>query len=207
MKRLKDNERGMVIVEATFVFPIMFFILFFLIYMGNAYYQKSKIDSCVTKYALEGAAYCADPLVKIGNGASSIPKKNSDIKPYRFWGSMGDATDQVKNNLKKEIGGVGFFAGMEPHLKKCEAKYNNHLLYSTFSVEVEYVIEFPIKFIGSDEVQLLRLNSQDEVPVTDVAEFIRNTDMAIDYLEQNESIQKAMAKAKEFLSKVGGVNE
>ena len=36
MKKWREND-GMLIVEATFVFPIMFFVLFFLLYAGNMY--------------------------------------------------------------------------------------------------------------------------------------------------------------------------
>ena len=41
------SENGTVIIEATFVFPIMFIILFFLIYMGNAFYMKAQVESVV----------------------------------------------------------------------------------------------------------------------------------------------------------------
>ena len=37
-QKLNNSENGEVIVEATIIFPIMFIVLFFLIYMGNAFY-------------------------------------------------------------------------------------------------------------------------------------------------------------------------
>lgn len=203
MGKLLKNDRGMVIVEATFVFPIMFFILFFLIYMGNGYYQKAKIDNYVTLYALQGAADCADPLLDDIRSAGSVPTNNSDIQPYRYFiGGMNSVENTIKTELKKKITGSGFFAGMDAKIKTCEVQYTNQILYSTFSVEVSYVVEFPIKFLGDDKIQLLKLNSRAEVPVTDVSDFIRNTDMAIDYLESSEVVQDGLTNIKNAISKV-----
>ena len=37
MKNFKESERGMVIVEATIVFPVMFLVIFLMLFTGNAY--------------------------------------------------------------------------------------------------------------------------------------------------------------------------
>ena len=63
MKKVKKDE-GMLVVEATIVFPVMFLVIFLMIFMGNAYFQKSRIDSIVTQMAYYGSAQCADPLLR-----------------------------------------------------------------------------------------------------------------------------------------------
>lgn len=55
MSILRDETGAVAIVEATFVFPIMFFVLFFIMMMGNIYYQQARIDDIVSRYAIIGA--------------------------------------------------------------------------------------------------------------------------------------------------------
>ena len=197
------SDKGTAIIDATFVFPVMFFILFFLIFMGNAFYQRAKIDSLVSEYAIIGSAYCSDPLIEGINGSKNVPTSNKDIQPYRYvLNGMGSVESKIENKLKNEISGDGFFAGMAPKLKKCNAKYNNSVIYSTFSVEVDYVIEFPIKFLGDNNIQLLKISARDESPVVDTSEFIRNTDMAIDYLQHSEFANSGIQKIKDAIAKV-----
>ena len=50
--------------EATIVFPVCLIIIMMLLYLGNVYYQKSRIESIVVEAVLDGAAYSADPLLK-----------------------------------------------------------------------------------------------------------------------------------------------
>jgi len=63
IKRMKTEE-GVVIVEATIIFPIVFLIVFLMIFLGNAYFQKSRVEEIVTKMTYYGSAQCADPLLK-----------------------------------------------------------------------------------------------------------------------------------------------
>jgi hypothetical protein len=67
-KRLREN-RGYLIMESAFVYPIMFFILMFLIYMGNMFYLKAKVDAIVTQEAqtyAEKVSPVASPLRRVG---------------------------------------------------------------------------------------------------------------------------------------------
>lgn len=193
----KKEKGAVLVVEAVFVFPIMFFILIFLLYLGNGYYQKAKVDSYTTQYALAMAAQCADPLVSKING--SVPKTNNDIQPYRY---VFGANANLSSQLKKSLSGDGFFLGMRPSVKKCNMKFNNHVIYQTVTADVEYAITLPIRFFWSNNPEILKLTARAEVPVTDVGEFIRNTDMAIDYIERSETAQKGISMIKDAMSKV-----
>ena len=55
-------EKGAVtIIEATFVFPITFFIVFFMIMAGEGYYQHARVENLVTYTAITGASRCEHP--------------------------------------------------------------------------------------------------------------------------------------------------
>jgi len=186
--RFHKNERGAIFIEAAVVFPIMFIIIFLMLYLGNVYWQQSKIEGLVADYALRGAAYCADPLlIKAEKG--SIPDVNShQVHPYRMFDSngVGSTVDDVAGGLEDAIAdiGNGLFKGMKPKKVDVDAKYHNGVIYSTFSVDVEYSIELPIRMIGQKENYSLDMSAHVEQPVSDVPEMIRTVDMVEDYLEQ-----------------------
>ena len=60
------------------MFPIMFFVLLFLIYMGNMFYMRSQVDAIVAKAAVKAAAYQADPQLKTIMEQGSVPGQMYD---------------------------------------------------------------------------------------------------------------------------------
>lgn len=210
------NEYGAVqIVEATFIFPIMFIILFFLIYMGNAFFIKSQVEGMVETRAIQGAGYCADPMLQtIKDNNGTVPSlKNIKTEPYRYiFGGMDSIENKIASEVQNDIEGnaVSFFKNMKPSLKMPKsdiAKFNNYVVYSTFSVEVKYELKFPIKLLGADSPTVMTINSRAEVPVNDTAEFIRNTDMVVDLLYRTKigrSISDIFGKINDFISSFAG---
>ncbi|MGN0480841.1 MAG: TadE/TadG family type IV pilus assembly protein [Lachnospiraceae bacterium] len=206
-KRMKNENGVVVIVEAAFVFPIMFVILFVLIYMGNIYYIRSSIDAIAQQYAIKGASYCVDPnLASIQAG--KVPNvENIKTEPYRYFiGGMSDEERTIENEVIEAVknSGVSIFKSMNPQITNTNiAKFNNFIVYSTFSVQIDYTFRFPIKLPGADDWEILKYRSRAEVPVDDSAEFIRNVDMVIDMFHNTKigiSISSAFNKINEFLT-------
>ncbi len=135
--------------------------------------------------AIQGAGYCADPMLQtIKDNNGTVPSlKNIKTEPYRYiFGGMDSIENKIASEVQNDIEGnaVSFFKNMKPSLKMPKsdiAKFNNYVVYSTFSVEVKYELKFPIKLLGADSPTVMTINSRAEVPVNDTAEFIRNTDM------------------------------
>lgn len=102
-----NSENGTVIIEATFVFPIMFIILFFLIYMGNAFYMKAQVESVVEQKAIQGAAYCADPILETMKETGKFPSLSAlETKPYRYiFGGMNDVESKISNEVEEALTG------------------------------------------------------------------------------------------------------
>ena len=213
MKKIKD-EKGMLIVEATMVFPVMFLVVFLLFFMGNAYFQKSRIDTIVTQMAYFGSAQCADPLLREIESKGKVPSlKNADyeIEPYRYIlgeigknSGMSKIEGNVESQIQTKIRGLktGLFSHMKPSASKLDAEFNNAFVYSTFNVEVNYKIPFPIKMIGMKNYLSLNMSSKCEVPVSDTPEFIRNVNMVEDWVESTEAGQSAIEKTKQIMEKV-----
>lgn len=209
-QKLNKGENGEVIVEATIVFPIMFIVLFFLIYMGNAFYLKAKVESLVKQEAIIGANYCADPMLETIKKTGSVPSLDTlETEPYRYiFGGMDSIELKISQNIQNELGvnTIGFFKNMKPQINASGdkiAKFNNYIVYSTFSVDVDYKIKFPIRLLGESKATILHITARAEVPVNDTAEFIRNTDMVVDYAEQTkvgDFIKSAFGKVNAFIS-------
>lgn len=187
MKKLK-REDGMVIVEATIVFPVMFLVIFFMTFVGNAYVQKCRIDNIVNECAIAGAAYCADPMLQqVESG--DIPDSESEInvQPYRYLiGGMSDIVEELQSDVEEQIEamGTGLYSGMEPTSPEVVVAFNNGFVYSTFSVSATYTIAMPVAMLGEERMEI-EFSSVVEVPVSDTAEFIRNVDMVEDYMESS----------------------
>lgn len=212
-EQLNKEDGAVQIVEATFVFPIMFIILFFLIYMGNAYYVRAQVEAIVVDKAIAGANYCTDPILQTIKEDGVIPKLSElDLDPYRYFSGMNGVEEKISREVEEAIEGssVSLFRNMEPVVKTRRSdisKYNNYVLYSTFSVEVRCEVEFPIKFLGRSTPNLLVITSRSEIAVNDTAEFIRNTDMVIDYFEDSklgQSIKGVFDKINDFLDTFAG---
>ena len=198
----KKQESGMVIVEATIVFPVMFFVIFLLIFLGNAYMQRCRIEAIVHEVALDAAAYCASPMLSdLERNGTITAYKDLNIKPYRYFsGSAKEIENWAKNRLNERVNGLstGLFAGMKPQHWECKVKFNNKFIYSTFRIEVKYDITMPIRLFGASNSLALRVASHTEMPVTDTAEFIRNVNMVEYYLE----ITGAKQAIGDFIGKV-----
>ena len=211
-ERIKD-ENGLVIVEATIVFPVMLFVLFFIIFIGNLYYEQAKVDDIVLRAAIKGSQCVADPfeyeMLRTGVVPDDVTKV--DVKPYRYiFGDLKDIEDKISAEVSNQIanGSLVFFSNSQAKVIGSDqpkiAKYNNKILFSSFSVQVNYQIKFPIRFIGENNPTILTLSSRAEVSVNDVPEFIRNVDMAVDLLDgtkAGDTVKGIFDKINSFISK------
>lgn len=213
---LLDESGAMVIVEATFVFPIMFFVIFFLFFMGNMYFAKAYTDNLVTEVAIRTAAKCADPnLETIINSGNKVPDSTGSLKnePYRYIfnsdvtfgnGSIEESKNSGVNLILNNGNSFNtFFKGMEPQLNSNDinVKFNNNLVTYSLSITATYKISLPWKFLFSNEIDIYSFTSHAEVPVSDAPEFIRNIDMVIDYMQQSETVQKAKEEISKLFNK------
>lgn len=207
MKKKIIEESGMAIVEATIVFPVIFLVIFLMIFAGNAYLQKCRVEAIVNRMAISGAAYCADPLLQ-GIEGGSIPSLGElDVKPYRYlFGGMESIETKISDEVETRVRGMstGLFSNMKPTAPVIEVKYNNGFIYSTFSVEIEYKIEIPVRLLGASDFIALEVSTRTDMPVSDTVEFIRNVDMVGDYMDRygvTEKINEVINKAKEWSGK------
>lgn len=200
--------------EASIVFPVCLVIIILLLYLGNVYYQKARIEAIVVEAVLDGAAYSADPLLKVVEETHSVPELGTtDYKPYRYvfgaFGGMGDIEQGVRNLISERIGNLnsGLYKGMKPtgYNSNLNVKYNASFIASSLSVDLEYKIELPMRLLGDTERLSMKFKTHTEVPVSDTPEFIRNVNLVDDLLEVTgikADIKEKIKELKDFFDKL-----
>ncbi|MDR1590160.1 MAG: pilus assembly protein [Oscillospiraceae bacterium] len=195
------NESGLVFIEAAIVFPVMFLVVFFMIFWGNAFYTKSKAEAVTRRVAVAGAAYCADltlPAVSSG-GAAEFSAGN--VRPYRYVTGINLPGGVIGDALSKEVAaiGTGMFSGMAPRSPDYSVKFENLIICATVTVDLTYVISIPIRLLGMEELLSMRVSARANAPVPDAPEMIRNINMVEDYILQTGTdvkLKSAIDKAK-----------
>jgi hypothetical protein len=193
--KCKDNiinseDGAVLIVEASLVFPIMFFILAFLIMCGNIFYQKSKVETIVQQVANESAAQMQLPLLQTVEDTGKVPafsnSEDTRALPYRYIGksTFADVEQRMKNVFNKAIAGVGtgIFGQMELQNSGQDISSTNYFVYSKFQVNAHYTIQVPIRLLGLENFLKVNEYAYAESAVTDAPELIRNITTIQHYL-------------------------
>ncbi len=213
MKKRMRDDRGALIVEAAIVFPVCLIVILMLLYLGNVYYQKSRIEAIVVEAALDGAAYCADPLLwAIQNSdVGQVPGLGTvDYEPYRYlgglFGGMHPIEESVSSLITSRIGGMntGLFSDMKPtgYGNNLQVEYKSSFIASSISVDLEYKIELPIRLLGDRDNLSMKFKTHTEVPVGDTPEFIRNVNMVDDIFEvtgAKEAMTNKITELRQFV--------
>lgn len=204
----KNNERGALIVEASIVFPVMFLVVFFMIFAGNAYLQKCRVEAIINQCAIDGASYCADPQLQSVEGGSIPSVDNIEVYPYRFFSStgVGDVEGGIEALIEKRVSQMssGLFYGMKPTNFTVQTNYSSGILYATFTVDAAYKIKIPVRLLGEKENIHLDVTTHVAMPVSDSTELIRNIDMIWDYMERYgvaSKIEEMVTAAKEWFNR------
>ena len=206
-----EKECGVVtLVEATFVFPIMFFIVLFMLMVGSAYFQEARVEKIIIRTALETASRCENPMLdKVAEAGGSVPTSTGTdgILPYRyiFTGHTQKVCKEMEGKLKDEINSFGSlgFRGMQVQLEgapKIEAA--NYFIVNYVDCSVKYSVGFPIRMIFTGTEFRLRRNTTIRQPVSDPAEFIRNVSTIQDWLERSKYWEKFSKKMGEIQEKL-----
>ena len=199
-EKLKNNK-GALIVESAIVFPVMFFVLFFIIFIGNLYYEQARIDDIAMRYAIMGAQCTADPFLYDMEATNAVPSDVDELvlEPYRYIlggfadGSISAVEDKISEKVKQEVNNSSliFFNNSNANYIGTDndkvAHFKNYILYSSFVVQVNYEVKFPLSFMGEDKLTMMKMSARAEVPVNDADECIRNVDMAVDLVEGTEA--------------------
>lgn len=226
-KDIKNNEQGVVMVEAAIYFPIVICVVVSMLYLGLFYLQEAAINYQVQRVASYASKDSANP------GYSTFPVSDGSEFEFNFSGDVPSA-GQVQSYynayhsspgaLYRGIAGI-FGAGSYDYESLLDRMVRNGLLFRftvTPSVEVEkslfgtsilasveYTIPTPgaMRYLGLRDKMLIRSAAYSHA--VNPADFVRNTDLAVDLvtfaadkLGVSGTLGNIISKAKTIINKV-----
>lgn len=212
---MKQNQKGaVVIMEATFVFPIMFIIVFMMLMAGEAYYQYARAERACIEVAIQGAARCENPMLEVVQETGSVPTSPSaaKVRPYRYilTSEASSIGAELETYLEETIEGFDeiAFRGMSPTNVDAEIVPHMNVLVSSFPVQCSFDVYLPIRMLFSNEATKFHYEISVTEPIGDPAEFVRNVSTVQDYLERTEfgkQIKNFTDKISDALDKLGQI--
>lgn len=206
---MEHGQKGaVVIVEAAFVFPIMFIIVFMMLMACEGYYQYARVERACIVAAVQGAARCENPMLETVQETGTVPKGTRDakVRPYRY--ILTSEADEIAARMSKDLRSTveGFnvvaFRGMKPTNVQVKIDPKLNILISTFPVECSFDIKLPIRMIFSNEDITLHYDIKITEPIGDPTEFVRNVSTVQDYLQRSPTITTYVAKIQEAMDKI-----
>lgn len=212
-KKVKNEDSGAVqVIEMTLIFPLVLFVMGFLIYLGSYVLQGVTIYNDAQRIAVAASREAGFPGYEhLYEGAGVTTKADfnwpdnsapalsvinavmGEHDPYRYWGNdFLTASDKstLEANLEQLVSNYSFLVSSNVD---CTITTSNNLLSQQVQVRV-------VKYINTPSlIQALGLASNINIDVTatavvgDPAEFIRNTNMVFDlkdYMFKNLKIGK-----------------
>jgi len=215
MFSLKRNN-GSTTIEAALIFPLIFLSIIALIYVSIFLYEQAYIKSLADRAAERGAAIWKNPksdmtisLVKLEHFKENDP----------YW-RVSDSQEKLKEEKVEQYlrNSLKEYSILQSRDKKApmnttdiefSAKLKNYIVYKKLVVTVEKKFKLPIEdaltVFGIDNTVVIQANS--EALINEPAEFIRNTDFAIDMGKRinaatGNGLEKIIDKVNSFRNKI-----
>lgn len=190
MRRINfKNEKGEAVIEATLIYPIVFFVVGFIILFGLYEMQGVLEYSCAQYIANYTSKLITEPgyenYGEINDNDIDFKSVNNfeddkskfSAKIYRRINYSGVSKENMNNKLENMINSSKL---LKIDDTDCSVKFKRTILNTTVIVTVKDSITMPkfLNYIGLDNEWNRSVTATSVV--TDPAEFIRNFDMAQD---------------------------
>lgn len=226
-KIIKKEDGAALVVEAALVYPIIFFLMGFMIYIALFMYQNAIMHDQAKKLAMMSSRIISFPgyyeFGDIASGGADFDWANSDtqptakdisdaygvIKPYRYFlGTIMDGSikNEIESNSVNTIDKVSILGGSNV---TCDIDFSrNCFLNKEVQVTIKKELRTPQFFAFFNLTDKLTIKATAKALSSDSAEFIRNTDMGFDLihflaekLKINDMIDKYKQKLQDALAK------
>jgi len=208
------SKKGEAVIEASLVYPIVFFIVGFIILFGLYEMQGVLEYSCAQYIASYTTRLITEPGYEYYGEVNdsdidfkSVNKFSDDRSRfsagiYRRINNNKVSKDKIKEKLEKVVNSSKL---LKIDNTDCTVDFKRTLLNTTIVVTVKDSIEMPafLKYIGLDNNWSRSVTAT--AVVTDPAEFIRNLDMAqdvvnyiLDKLGISDKLEPLLEKVKNF---------
>lgn len=228
MKRLRgilaDDSGAVQVIEASLIFPIVFLVVGFLIYLGSytlqriSMYNHAQKIAVITSRELSFPGYEVLGAEKSSNAdfnwtegtkpsKANIESIMNQRRPYRYLISEKPRSEEMQKALTDMVNRVSYISKSDV---SCKVSSKKKIMNTYIVVEVTKPVKMPVvmELLGIKDV--LDINVKATAIVTDTSEFIRNVDTAYDLTNEiferfgfNDKIESCMSKINGALEKLG----
>lgn len=227
-RKEKDQEGAYSVVENMIVMPVVFLVVYALLFAGFMLHAQCTIESAVRRGVLYAGKLICDPQYeKITAGAidthagelNELSKKEFDFtkiskyEPYRYiplfsnYFSSGGTTELeacAQEYVQRIIDqNTTWIFTIDTDGIICDAE--NYVLTQKISMKVKASYHMPMVFRWLGFPETYDLTAESVFTLSDQDEFIRNVDLVADLLGDimdASGITKAMQKLQEFAGKI-----
>lgn len=199
------GAKGLVVVEAVFIYPVVFMLLVFVMFLGDTFYQRARVEAAVLDAAVMGGAEIGSaslPHIAVNeSGSATLDPAGIDNDPYRFLfnGPAGTGTEAVTSTIKENVDSMlsaqdASIFGLAPRLGEggAQVDYSSRIVQGEFSVSMSYGLSVPVSsYLLPDGKIDLALDASASTTVTPMGEFVRTVDMMDDLHEANGGAELA----------------
>lgn len=194
MKNYIKKEKGNITVEAAIIFPVIFFCIIGVMFIGVFLYQKVLLQSMVNHSVERQAAVWNNPYKNIETGFV----KSEDLKKGGLYWQIIDLQKKEKQeNLRDYINSrMHSYSILKGTYEILDVDVKNYIIYKKLFVEIEGRYNKPAGGImgvfgfGNDII----ISANAEAIINKPVDFIRNTDFILDVVEDLESTNPTVAK-------------
>ncbi len=221
-KNAQKNEKGMVVVEAVIILPLVILSVFLLIFISLIMFEKAVMQSSLETALLYYTSELNDDFINIKSGteyqryveenggktetrSGNLYNSNSPLLAYR--NLFGNSKKKTSADFEKYFLSVGHFISVKDMHATLE--YKNHFIYQEYKATAKQTLKWPIDFSSlglSDEYVI-------EVYATAVSvdheEIVDNMDFVVHIINRTKlgdliknlsgKVQGAYGKARNFL--------
>lgn len=222
-RRRPRGRDGLVVVEAAFVYPVVFMLLVVVMFLGDTFYQRARVEAAVLDAAVLGGAQIGSATlphitVPTEGGQATLVPGSIENDPYRFLfnGPAGTGTEAVTATVKENVDKLlsaqdASIFGLAPRLGEggAQVDYSSRIIQGEFAVSLSYGLTVPVDTYLLPEGKIdLALEASSATTVTPMGEFVRTIDMMDDLHEANggakltDSVQTIVGAISGFVSLV-----
>lgn len=205
VRKLQTKWRGSLTVEASLIFPIVFFAIVSLLYM-SIYLHDSTVLKAITNEAAERFQLAYANRVDIQSGHVLTPKERLSKGLYWRWAKQGGYEDDVSAFIMKEAQRRLLLKDDQLHMT---TDIKNYILKQHLTIEVRKKFSTPLDPVN----QLLGISTginmvvQSKTSMRDPAEVIRNMDYLDDLSDYLGPVKAAKEKYREKVKDIIGFFE
>ncbi len=206
----KKAEDGYLTIELTIIFPVIFFSLLLILFMGMVLYQEVNLQSLAVRASERGSVVYSSRVSDMTTGIKTL----SDFKirdPYRNVPFMGGGTKRaytalVDRYVAERMGKRDILSGDEQN-GGSYTSIEDYLIVKRIKVNIRSTYHTPIDVMarmfgqtGAFDVDTTAVSA-----VVDAPDLVRNVDIITDIVSQTEAfgtVQDGYNKIKDAIQKV-----